>query len=373
MERLQKQYILDDLKKKMVLLVGPRQAGKTWLSQDIAKEFAHPTYLNYDFIPDKNIIKNYGWLNNTDLLILDELHKMPEWKNYLKGLYDTKPESLKVLVTGSARLQIYDKIGDSLAGRYFRHRLLPLSPAELAQTHTDPDINRLIEYGNFPEPYQASEKIDAERWRLQYINSLLSTDIFEIETIKNLKAMQLVFDMLRHRVGAPISYQSIAEDVAISPITVKKYIDILEALYIVFRITPYSKNIARSLLKEPKIYFYDTALIEDRPGARLENLVAVSLLKHTYARTDYKAENCTLHYLRTKEGKEVDFAIVKDNEIEQIIEVKTTDPKPTKALQYFHTKYDHPAIQLVQSLHQNHTINNIQVLTVQDFLQNLYM
>ena len=127
MNRVQKDLILKDLKKKMVFLVGPRQAGKTWLSKDIAKRFKNSVYLNFDQILDKKIIKEQSWLPKTDLIIFDELHKMDNWKNYLKGVYDTKPNSLKILVTGSARLDLYDQLGDSLAGRYFRHRLLPFS------------------------------------------------------------------------------------------------------------------------------------------------------------------------------------------------------------------------------------------------------
>lgn len=119
MDRIQTTYIIKDLAKKMVLVAGPRQVGKTYLARQVAKEFNNPVYLNYDNIADRQIILNQAWLETTDLLILDELHKMPEWKNYLKGIYDTKSTHLQILVTGSARLDIFDKIGDSLTGRYF--------------------------------------------------------------------------------------------------------------------------------------------------------------------------------------------------------------------------------------------------------------
>src|SRR3990172_10894983 len=309
MKRIQKQAILTDLEKKIVLLIGPRQAGKTWLARDIALAFKKSVYLNYDQVQDRDIIHAQSWLPTTDILIIDELHKMDGWKNYLKGVYDTKPPSMRILITGSARLDIYDQLGDSLAGRYFRHRLLPLSLAELSQIPEPTNLERLIIRSGFPEPYLAENDIEANRWRLQYINSILSTDVFEIDRIYNIKAMQLVFNLLRSRVGTPISYQSLAEDVAISPTTVKKYIQILEALFVVFRVTPYSKNIARSLLKESKLYFFDTGLVIGDEGAKLENLVAVSLLKHAYALTDYQAKEYSLHYLRTKNEVEVDFAL----------------------------------------------------------------
>ena len=348
MERVQTAAIIEDLNKKMVILVGPRQAGKTWLAKHIARQFSSALYLNYDQMSDRKVIEGQNWLPSTELLILDELHKMPVWKNYLKGLYDTKPASMRILVTGSARLDIFNHIGDSLAGRYFRHRLMPLSPAELSQANMPVSINKLLTRSGFPEPYLTENDIDAERWRLQYLNSMLSTDVFEFDKIQNIKAIQLIFNLLRHRVGSPVSYQSLAEDAAVSPTTVKKYIEILEALYMVFRITPFAKNIARSLLKEPKIYFFDTALVEGDEGAKLENLVAVCLLKHVYAKYDYQAEDYQLHYLRTKEGQEVDFALVKNDEVEQMIEVKASDHSLSKALVTFHKKYAYPAVQIVK-------------------------
>lgn len=373
MIRAQKRIILDDLEKKLVLLVGPRQSGKTWLAKDIAKSYNNSLYLNYDQLMDRKIIKDQSWLDTVDLLILDELHKMPDWKNYLKGVFDTKPQSLRILVTGSARLDIYDKLGDSLAGRYFRHRLLPISLAELCTSSETPDIEKLLERGGFPEPYFASDIMQANRWRMQYINSLLSTDIFEIETIHNMKAMRLVFELLRARVGSPISFQSLAEDAAISSSTVKKYVQILEALFIIFIVTPYSKNIARSLLKEPKIYFFDTALVQGDKGAIFENLVAVSLLKHVYGKIDIEAEDYNLKYLRTKDGQEVDFALVKQEEIETIIEVKFADHSISKPLLKFHEKYHYPAIQLVRSIRNEYTRHGINVLKAEKFLTQLFL
>lgn len=373
MKRIQKEIILKDLQKKMVFLVGPRQVGKTWLAKEIATEFSNSLYLSYDKQSDKEIIHSEGWLNTTDLLILDELHKMPDWKNYLKGIYDTKPSTMSILVTGSARLDIFAQIGDSLAGRYFKHRLLPISAAECLQAHLPVDLDKLQTRGGFPEPYLADTLLDANRWRLQYVDSLLSSDVFEFDQVQNLKAMRLIFNLLRNRVGSPVSYQSLARDVATSPTTVKKYIEILEALYIIFRVTPFSKNIARSLLKEPKIYFFDTGLIEENEGAQLENLAALSLLKHTYAKMDMLAEEYTLHYLRTKDGQEVDFALVYQDEIVQMIEVKLSDDAPNPSLKAFHEKYQYPAIQMVKFLNRPHQKAGIQIVNVEQFLSELLL
>jgi predicted AAA+ superfamily ATPase len=373
MKRIQESYILKDLDKKIVLLVGPRQAGKTWLSKEIAKRFKRTLYLNYDFIPDREMMLAQSWLPDLDLLILDELHKMPEFKNYLKGIYDTKPTGMRILVTGSARLDIYDQVGDSLAGRYFRHRLLPLSLSELRQIAVEPDLNTMLTRGGFPEPFLAESDQEAERWRQQYVNSMLSTDVFDIDTIENIKAFRLVFELLRSKVASPVSYNSLAEDVQISPNTVKKYIQIMQALYMIFIVTPYSNNIARSILKEPKIYFFDTGLVNGDHGTKLENFVACSLLKSIYAQNDYHATNYSLHYLRTKEKIEVDFALVNNEKIAQIIEVKSTDTALHRGLSYFHDKYSLPAIQVVQTVRHEKMYGDIQLLKAQNYLSSQFM
>jgi uncharacterized protein len=350
MQRYQKTMILKDLKKKMVLLAGPRQAGKTTLAKEIAKEFSSHIYLNYDRLEDRKIMHDEAWLESTELLIFDEIHKMPNWKNYLKGIFDTKKEHQKILVTGSARLEIFNQVGDSLAGRYFLHHLFPLSPAECDKVHQSYTLDRFLERGGFPEPFLAEDAIDAQRWRMHYIDSLLREDVLEFDKIQNVQAIRLVFQLLQEKVGSPVSYSSIAEDLAISPNTVKKYIQILEALYVVFRVTPFSNNIARSLLKEPKIYFFDVGLVKGNAGVKFENLVACCLYKHVYAKRDYLAQSYNLHYLQTKEHQEVDFALSCEDRIEKIIEVKNQDNQPGKGLVYFHDKYQFQHVRSLKNL-----------------------
>lgn len=373
MDRFQKGPIIRDLQKKMVLLAGPRQAGKTTLAKEIAKEFQTSVYLTYDRVEDRQIILNEAWRPSTELIILDEIHKMGDWKNYLKGVYDTKQPGQKILVTGSARLEIFNQVGDSLAGRYFLNRLMPLSPSECDKVHVHYTLDRFLERGGFPEPFLAEDLIDANRWRLQYIDSLLREDVLNFENIHNVKAIRLVFELLREKVGSPVSYTSLAEDVSISPNTVKKYIQILEALYIVFRVSPYSHNIARSLLKEPKIYFFDTGLVKGNEGLKFENFVATCLLKHVFAKIDYLAENYALHYLHTKDRQEVDFALVRDNQVEKMIEVKLTNHTIGTSLRYFHEKYQIPALQVVKELKREKIENEIEIVDGLHFLKSLYL
>lgn len=371
MERQQKQYIIEDLKKKMVFLTGPRQVGKTWLAKDIAQSFDRSVYLNYDSAEHRDIIKKEAWLEDTRLLILDELHKMKGWKNYLKGVYDTRPGGMMILVTGSARLEAFRQGGDSLAGRFFRHRLLPFSPAEAAHIGMTVDHERFLTRGGFPEPFLADTGADADRWRMQYTDGLVRTDILDFERIHDLKAIQLVFDLLRSRTGTPVSYQSISEDAGVSPNTVKKYIQILESLFIVFRVMPYSKNVARSILKMPKLYFYDTGLVNGDEGARFENMVALCLLKHVYGRVDLLGRNDFLNYIRTKDGAEIDFCLVEDNRPVMLIEAKRSEVRPERALVNFCRRYDIPSIQLVLHLKQERMDRGVKIRRGMSFLESL--
>ncbi len=370
MRRFQQPLLERDLEKKLVFLVGPRQVGKTWLAHQIGEGFDRTTYLNYDRFEDRKIIKSESWLPDTQLLILDELHKMAGWKRFLKGVYDTRPPAMRILVTGSARLDAFRQTGDSMAGRFFSHRLMPFSPAALVGTELEGDLDRLLERGGFPEPLLAEDPTDAARWRLQYVDGLIREDVLDFERIHDLGAMRTLVDLLRTRVGSPLSYASIARDLGVAPNTVKKYVHVLEALYIVFRVAPHSRNVARSLLKAPKLYFFDSGLVTGA-GARLENLTAVALYDHALGRVDRGGVRAELRYLRTKTGREVDFCLVEEGSPRLLVEVKNRESTIEPSLAFFAEALDAPAVQAVRHLMRERMEGSVAVRRLDRFLAEL--
>jgi len=373
-----KRYLDDrvqaDLAQKMVFLTGPRQVGKTTLSRQLI-ERQGGQYLNYDVPADRALMRKQLWNPQAPLLVLDEIHKMAGWIAWLKGVYDGKAAHQQLLVTGSARLDTFRHSGESLAGRFFGVRLHPLSVREWCeQTGAAPAeaLTHLLERGGFPEPCLAPDKEQAERWRRQYFDGLVRNDVLEFSRIQELNAMRLFAQLLRSRVGSPLSLASIARDLGVSPVTLKKYLDILEALYIVFVVRPWHDNIARATLQTPKVYFYDTGLVEGDEGLRFENLVATALLKQVQWQHDVQGKEAGLHYIRTKDGAEVDFALSDKNQLTHLVECKLSDDKPHRALQRFALeKAPVQAVQLVRHGRHSYTLGAVQITVAHEFLNGL--
>jgi len=334
LERSVASHIKTDLNEKMVLLMGPRQVGKTTLARAIYPDSTE--YLNYDRLDDLKIITGTAWKRDCDLLVLDEIHKMKKWKSWIKGVYDTEGIKPGIIVTGSARLDTYKKGGDSLAGRHYYYRLDPFSVAELKK-HMSPDeaLESLLKFGGFPEPLLKGSETAAKRWRNTNIERIIRDDLQDLEKIHDLRSIAALVHLLRERVGLAVSYQSLAEDLQVAPNTVKKWIGVLEALLVVFVVRPYSKNIAKAILKEPKIYFYDTGSVIGDEAARLENTMAVSLLKRLHFITDTTGDETGIFYVRDKLKRESDFLTVRDGRPEYLVEVKLSDGNPAKQLEYF--------------------------------------
>lgn len=318
-----------DLARKMVFLSGPRQTGKSTLARDLSAVWPSAQLLNWDVAADRRVIQAQSWMPAARLVVFDELHKMKGWKAWLKGVYDGRGDGQTFLVTGSARLETFRQSGESLAGRYFAWRLHPITVAEwVAASGATPveALDRIIERGGFPEPFLATAAADAARWRRLYLEGLLRDDILEFSRISELNAMRVFIEMLRHRVGSPLSLASLARDLQVSPTTLGKYLDILEALHIVFVVRPFHHNIARSLLKEPKVYFFDTGLVAGDDGARFENACATMMLRHAHFLQDSAGRDIRLHYVRDKEGREIDFVLCEGASPLGFAECKLADP-----------------------------------------------
>jgi len=345
-------FIVGDLDNKIVLLSGPRQSGKTTLSKSLP--FQTIEYFNFDEVDQRNQIIKKDWSRKADLLVFDELHKMAKWKPWIKGIYDTGGVRPRILVTGSARLDIFRKGSDSLAGRHFLYRMHPFSVAELRSTQ-DPEtiLQGILERGGFPEPYLSGSDLAAKRWRTGHLDVIIRQDLLDLEQVRNIVGVETLVELLANRVGSPISFRNLAQDLQVTPQTVQRWVLLLERLFVVFIVRPYSKNLARSLLKEPKIYFYDTGRVNDDGGARLENTVACALLKRANFLTDTQGKKSELYYLRDRERREVDFLSVTENKPEYMVEVKTSDEQFSPSLRYFSERITKTvAIQLVHKLHR---------------------
>lgn len=347
MKRQYYEYITEFLPKKMIFITGPRQSGKTTLAGMLK---TNCEYLNYDNDDHRQILIEKSWDRQKSLLILDELHKKKLWKRWLKGIFDVEGLKQPIVVTGSAKLDTYRKVGDSLAGRYFQFRLHPLDIKELHRLHypmtPDAVLERILQVGGFPEPFLEGTERFYHLWKKTHIDIILRQDLLDLASVSDLRSLELLLDLLRKRVGSPLSYSSLAEDLHCSDKTIKRWLELLENVYVVFKIVPYSKNIARSNLRQPKYYFYDCARVLGDSGFKLENAVACSLLKECQFRSDCLGENWELFYLSKRGGIEVDFLLCKDDKPEVMIEVKSSDEKPTRNFTSF--AKDLPGVRKVQ-------------------------
>lgn len=370
MKRELEKHIQKDMKTKIVLLSGPRQVGKTTLSKHLSPSFG---YYNFDSAPDRKMIKDREWDRDVPLVIFDELHKMKKWKSWIKGVFDTEGIPPGLLVTGFARMDVYRKGGDSLAGRYFSYRLHPLTVKEAAPIVKPKEaFERLVSVGGFPEPFLNGSEAFAKRWRRSHIDTVLREDLLDLEKVRDLKGIETLVEMLRERVASPVSYASLSEDLQVSSHTIKHWLQILEDLYIIFPVRPYHKNIARSLLKNTKYYFYDTGAIKGDEGVKAENAVACSLLAELHKHEDLTGSKVELHYLRDKERREIDFLTFVDQKPVHLIEVKRSEEAIEKNIFHFKQFFaDVKSYQLVSIPIRKRMKDGVRVMQAWDFLNEV--
>jgi len=363
MKRVYTSLIKEHFKRnqQMIFLIGPRQAGKTTVSL-MAKEFTSQfAYLNWDNLDHRKIIlegvnsvAGFAGLDKLTseipIVVFDEIHKYGKWKIFLKGFFDTYKGKVHIIVTGSSRLDVYKKGGDSLMGRYFPYRMHQLSLAELGRIDlSEKEINepfksknqnfeKLLKNGGFPEPFIKNDSRFLNRWKTLRQEQLIKEDIRDLSRIQELGQIELLAEILKHQAGQLTNYSKLSNKINVSSDTIRRWIKTLQGFFYCFTIQPWSKNIPRSLIKEPKTYLWDWINV-DEEGSRAENLVASHLLKAVHYWTDCGLGQYALWFIRDKEKREVDFLVSQDKKPWFLVEVKLSSKGGvSKNLVYFQEK-----------------------------------
>ncbi len=339
--------------RQMAFLSGPRQVGKTTL----AKTFA-TTFLSWDYPSDRALILRgpaavaetaglSGVTGGMPVIAFDEIHHHPRWKNFLKGFFDKHEDACRIIATGSARMNVYKRGGDSMMGRYFPYRVHPLSVAELLTTELPDDKlirppaplaadlwDALRTFGGFPEPFAARQTRFLRKWQRLRFEQLVREDLRDLSRSPDIALVEALALILANRSGTLLSYASLARDLAVAEPTVKRWTALLASLFFGFLVRPWHRNIETALRKTPKWYLRDWSAISD-PGQRNENLLACHLLKAVEGWTDLGLGNFDLFYLRDKQKREVDFLVTRDGSPWFLAEAKTSDNRLSPALAHY--------------------------------------
>lgn len=369
---MKKRYLQDqiksDLKKKMVFVSGPRQVGKTTLAKSLITDSA--SYLNWDIPAHREAILKRE-LPLTDLWCLDEIHKYTSWRDYLKGVYDQFHNDHQIIVTGSARLDMLRKSGDSLQGRYHHLRLHPLSIKELGITK-EKALLELLQLGGFPEPYFSKSEIEAKRWSTNYRSLLVNQESTAIETISDLSRLELLSLRLPELVGSPLSLNALRQDLQIAHKTISRWINILENIYMIYRIAPFGSPLIRAVKKEQKHYHFDWSLVPDMK-ARFENMTASHLIKWVHYQRDVYGEQMELRYFRDTDKREVDFCITRNLQPQMFVECKWADSATSAHMHYLQKKFPTAKFYQIAATGKKQFMNkkNITHMPALNFLQQL--
>ena len=371
-----------DFGRQMRLIAGPRQTGKTTIARSFLEKCGcGKLYYNWDNRQIRDAYRKDNHFFAGDMfnvppgeggkrwLCMDEIHKYPDWKNILKDFFDSYNEDAFFVVTGSARLDMMRRSGDSLAGRYLNFRLNPVTLREFSGSslpeppdHADDIIREklhtpvyksdelaaLLRFSGFPEPLVNGAVRFHIRWQAAYMDALVREDLREITQIKNLEKTASLMHLLPERISSPLSINALAGDLNCSFATAANYLTALELGYLIFRLRPYHDKIARSIRKEQKAYFYDWTWAASEAG-KFENYVAVELKSLIDAWEDNGLGAFELFYIRDRDGRETDFLVCRNAIPWLLVEVKLS----RSSIAYHHKKNrqalgDIPFIQIVR-------------------------
>lgn len=355
--RLYSSILADHLQRhrQMALVSGPRQVGKTTTCRSISD-----AYLNWDNADDRRLIlrgpASLAQALHLDRLrerppiaVLDELHKYSKWKALLKGFFDTYGDRVRLVVTGSSRLDVFRRGSDSLMGRYLLYRMHPLSVGECLRTSlpaqeiqppaqlANAEWEALWEHGGFPEPFFHRDNRFSRRWRSLRQEQLSREDLRDVARVADLGTMETLMQLLAERSAQQLVYSSLAREIQVAVDTVKRWTDLLTRLHYGFTVRPWFANVAKALRKEPKWFLRDWSGLADA-GARAETLVACHLLKAVEGWTDLGFGDFQLRYLRDKQKREVDFLVVRDRKPWFLVEVKLRETSLSSSLAHFQTE-----------------------------------
>ena len=364
--------------RQMVFMSGPRQCGKTTFAQWVLEQEGGGLYLNWDIHEDRRkILERVNLFTSFDfsspekpLVVFDEIHKFKDWKNFLKGQYDKYSAHIRILVTGSGRLDFFQKGKDSLAGRYFLFHLWPFTLSEFSKVsrklmdfEQDPYVTstltnqnetemraiweNLTRFSGFPDPFTKADDRFYRVWSNTYRNQLIREDIQQLSRLEKIDHLETLVLLLPGKIGSPISMDNLAKDISVSFDTVKKWLLLLERYHVAFRLLPWTKKIGRAISKERKLYLFNFAEIQDL-GARFENMIAIELLSAVSRWQETGEGNYSLCYVRDRDKNEVDFLIVKNQTPLILVEAKLGDENPSKSLIKIQSQLNIPAVQLVQ-------------------------
>jgi predicted AAA+ superfamily ATPase len=332
--RYLKPFIAEALLRRMAFIGGPRQVGKTTVALSFLSKpkASNPAYLNWDDVTARTRMRK-GELPDTPLVVLDEIHKFKSWRSLVKGFYDTCKETQKFIVTGSAMLDHYRRGGDSLLGRYRYFRLHPFSATEL-RLKTKSDLEYLLDFGGFPEPFTIGKERELKLWHKERLYRIVNDDIRSLESLREFSSIEALADTLPDRVGSILSVNAIAEDLSVNYRTAENWIKILEQVYYCYRIAPYGAPKIRAVKKEKKLYLWDWSSVQSE-GARFENLVGSQLLQYCHLLEDTQGDTMELRFLRDSDKREVDFVVMKNSKPLFAVECKSGEHSASPHLDYF--------------------------------------